>query len=269
MKAGKLVDSPVVRQLAAVSVGIVDDELVLDLDYKHDSRAQVDMNVVMTREPSGETAFVEVQGTGEGRAYTRGELNGLVALAEGGIARLMDAQTEALGDRAWVIGKKPRLVLASNNFGKLRELRALLGGRYDVVSMREVGVAQDIEEDGATFEENALIKARAVRDLCGCAALADDSGLAVEALCGRPGVYSARYAGVHGDDEANNRLLLKELELVPEPRPCEVCRRDRSVRPGSGGHRGAGRMRGGNPPGIPGRGRIRLRPAVPFARSGV
>ena len=218
IKEGAIVDSPVVRQVAAVSVGLIDDELNLDLDYKLDSHAQVDMNVVMTREKSGETAFAEVQGTGEGRAYTRTELDGLLSLAEKGIGDLMAAQLAALGDRAEVIGKKPRLVIASNNFGKIKELRALLGGMYDVYSMREVGVTDDIEETGETFEENALIKARAVMGRTGCAALADDSGLAVEALGGRPGVHSARYSGVHGDDEANNRLLLKELDGVPAPR---------------------------------------------------
>jgi XTP/dITP diphosphohydrolase len=218
IREGEIVDSPIVRQVAAVSVGLVDDELALDLDYRLDSRAQVDMNVVMTREKTGETAFAEVQGTGEGRAYTRAELDALLSLAEKGISELMAAQIAALGERAGVIGKKPRLVLASNNFGKLRELRALLGDRYDVFSMREMGIAGDIEESGETFQENALIKARAVMERAGCAALADDSGLAVEALGGRPGVHSARYAGVHGDDEANNRLLLKELGNVSEPR---------------------------------------------------
>ena len=215
---GVLVDSPIIRQVAAVSAGVVDGRCTLDLEYAQDSRADVDMNLVMTRDAKGETAFVEVQGTGEGRAYTRKELDTMLALGEKGIAELMDAQLEALGDRADVLFRKPKLVLASNNFGKLRELRTLLGDRYDVRSMREMGVTEDIEETGETFEENALIKARAVSGICHCAALADDSGLIVDALGGRPGVYSARYSGVHGDDEANNQLLLKELENVPEPR---------------------------------------------------
>ena len=184
---GVLVDSPIIRQVAAVSVGVVDGRCTLDLEYAQDSRADVDMNLVMTRDAKGETAFVEVQGTGEGRAYTRKELDTMLALGEKGIAELMDAQLEALGDR------------------------------YDVRSMREMGVTEDIEETGETFEENALIKARAVSGICHCAALADDSGLIVDALGGRPGVYSARYSGVHGDDEANNQLLLKELADKPKP----------------------------------------------------
>ena len=216
IKNGELVDSPIINQVAAVSVGVVDDECVLDLEYAQDSRAQVDMNVVMTLNEKGEKGFVEVQGTGEGRAYTRSELDSLLDLAENGIERLMQIQREALGEREYVICKKRRLVLASNNFGKLRELRAMLGDKYDVISMREAGFTDDIEENGETFEENALTKARAVMEACGCAALADDSGLAVDALGGRPGVYSARYCGVHGDDEANNQLLFKELEFVED-----------------------------------------------------
>jgi XTP/dITP diphosphohydrolase len=82
--------------------------------------------------------------------------------------------------------------------------------------MREMGAEMDVEEDGETFEENALIKAEALMRKTGCAALADDSGLIVDALGGRPGVHSARYAGVHGDDEANNDKLLEELAGVPE-----------------------------------------------------
>ena len=210
-------DSPIVRQVAAISVGIVDGECTLDLEYAQDSRAEVDMNIVMTRDAKGEMGFVEVQGTGEHGSYSRDELNRLLDLGESGVRQLMQAQIEALGERADVIFKKPRLVLASNNFGKLKELRALLGDRYDVCSMREMGINIDVEENGETFEENALIKAETLMQLTGCATLADDSGLCVDALNGRPGVYSARYCGVHGDDEANNQLLLKELENVNDP----------------------------------------------------
>ena len=158
-----------------------------------------------------------MQGTGEHKCYSRAELDALLSLGEKGVDALMRAQLDALGERAEVIFKKPRLVLASNNFGKLRELKAILGERYDVVSMREMGLDVDVEENGETFEENALIKAEALEKLTGCATLADDSGLCVDALNGRPGVYSARYCGVHGDDEANNQLLLRELEDVDEP----------------------------------------------------
>ena len=167
--------------------------------------------------------YVEIQGTGEGRTLHKSELNTLLALGEGGIATLMEKQLEALDEAAQVIGKKPRLVLASGNFGKLREMRALLGDRFDVVSQKEMGAEPD-EETGETFAENAVIKAESILRKTGCASIADDSGLAVDALGGRPGVHSARYCGVHGDDEANNQLLLRELKDVPAPRTARyVC----------------------------------------------
>ena len=108
----------------------------------------------------------------------------------------------------------PRLIVASNNQNKIREFRAILGTRFEIVSMKEAGMDTDIEETGTTFEENALIKANYVMNACGQAAIADDSGLEVDALNGEPGVYSARYCGRHGDDEANNELLLKNLAGV-------------------------------------------------------
>lgn len=217
MQMGTLVDSPIIRQVAAVSAGVIDDVCTLDLEYAQDSRAQVDMNIVMTRDGEGNLGFVEVQGTGEGRCYTRAELDRLLALGGKGCLELMQIQRDALGSRAEVICKKPLLVLASNNFGKLKELKQMLGDRYDVRSMREMGVETEVEETGETFGENALIKAKALMDICNCATLADDSGLCVDQLGGRPGVRSARYCGVHGDDEANNQLLLKELSDKPAP----------------------------------------------------
>ena len=217
IQEGKLMDSPVTRHLAAVSVGVVEETALLDLEYIEDSHAQVDMNLVMTRNPAtGEMEYVEIQGTGEGRTLHKSELNTLLDLGEKGISRLMGKQMEALDKAAEVIGKKPKLVLASANFGKLREMRMLLGDKFDVLSMKELGLDPEIEENGETFEENALIKANALLKLTGCACIADDSGLEVDALNGRPGVHSARYCGVHGDDEANNQLLLKELKDVPD-----------------------------------------------------
>ena len=218
MQEKKLYDSPIIRQIAAVSVGIVDDELVLDLDYAHDSKAQVDMNIVMARDAQGKTEFVEVQGTGEGRPFSPNELTSLINIAQEGIDNLMNAQIDALAERACVLFKKPKLVLASRNPGKLKELRVLFGEDYDVSSMDEIGIHVDVEENGKTFEENAIIKAEALKKLTGCASLADDSGLEVDCLNGEPGVYSARYAGMHGDDAANNRLLVEKVKDVPAPR---------------------------------------------------
>lgn len=128
--------------------------------------------------------------------------------------------------------QRPMLIVASNNKNKLREFEAILGSRFEICSMRDAGLDTDIEENGTTFEENALIKANFVSAAKGCAAIADDSGLEVDALGGAPGVYSARYSGVHGDDEANNDLLLKNLEGVPMPRTGRYVAAIALVRPG-------------------------------------
>lgn len=103
------------------------------------------------------------------------------------------------------------LVVASGNVNKLREIAEIFP-EYKVVSQKEAGFDEEVEETGSTFEENALLKARAAAKALNCAALADDSGLCVEALGGAPGVYSARYSGGHGDDKANRVLLLKNME---------------------------------------------------------
>lgn len=107
-----------------------------------------------------------------------------------------------------------RFVLASHNAGKLAEMRDILGELgIEVLSQRDVGVDVDPEETGVTFEENAVIKAKAVMEACGLPAVADDSGLMVDALGGAPGVYSARYGGSHDlPDSYRNAYLLKNLE---------------------------------------------------------
>lgn len=107
------------------------------------------------------------------------------------------------------------LVLASGNAGKLREFHQLLAPlRFDVRPQAEFGVA-DVEETGLTFVENALLKAREASRLSGLPALADDSGLEVDALNGAPGIYSARYAGEPKSDACNNARLLASLAEVP------------------------------------------------------
>jgi XTP/dITP diphosphohydrolase len=111
-----------------------------------------------------------------------------------------------------------RLVLASGNPGKLKEFRELLEGLpYELVSQRELGI-DDPEETGLTFIENALLKARHACTSSGLPALADDSGLVVDALGGRPGLYSARYGGAGLDDAGRVQLLLSELAGVPAER---------------------------------------------------
>ena len=208
MKEGKLIESPLVHQVAAVSCGVVDDVPCLDLCYQEDSRAQVDMNLVMNEK--GE--LIELQGTGEGRAYTMDELHTLVAYGQKGIQALMEAQRAALGDRVACFEPKPTLVAATGNAHKLRELRSLFGEYYHIISMNDVGFDADIDENADTFAGNAAIKAEAVCAATGLPTIADDSGLTVDALHGEPGVRSARYAGVHGDDKANNDLLLERMQ---------------------------------------------------------
>ncbi|MEH6565870.1 MAG: RdgB/HAM1 family non-canonical purine NTP pyrophosphatase [Halopseudomonas sp.] len=105
------------------------------------------------------------------------------------------------------------LVLASSNKGKLAELQAMLGDKVKVLPQSDF-IDEDVEETGLTFIENALLKARHAARASGLPALADDSGLAVDALGGAPGIYSARYAGGEGDT-ANNAKLLLALEAVP------------------------------------------------------
>lgn len=107
-------------------------------------------------------------------------------------------------------------VLASGNVGKLNEFNELLSPLgYHLTSQADHGVS-DVEETGLTFVENALIKARAASRASGLPALADDSGLVVDALNGEPGIYSARYAGEPSNDEANNAKLLAALADIPE-----------------------------------------------------
>ncbi len=105
-----------------------------------------------------------------------------------------------------------KFVLATHNPGKLAEMKAILSGLgVEVVSPAEAGVEVDVEETGTTFAENAMLKARAICAAAGLPAIADDSGLCVDALNGGPGVYSARYGGEGLDDAGRRRLLLQNL----------------------------------------------------------
>ncbi len=105
------------------------------------------------------------------------------------------------------------LIVATKNKGKMKEIRKLFAGfPYVVLSMEEVGVDLDVDESGATFEENALIKAREIQKISGGTVLSDDSGLEVDALLGEPGIYSARYGGEGLDDHGRTLLLLKNLQ---------------------------------------------------------
>jgi XTP/dITP diphosphohydrolase len=109
-----------------------------------------------------------------------------------------------------------RLVLATGNAGKLREMRAILAPWNVEVLPQSDFTAASVEETGLSFVENAILKARFAAEASGLPAIADDSGLEVDALHGAPGIYSARYAGPGADDAANNARLLRELDAVPD-----------------------------------------------------
>ena len=105
-----------------------------------------------------------------------------------------------------------KLILATSNQGKMKEIREILKDlNVEVLSLKEAGIEADIVEDGKTFEENAMIKARAIRDLTGCMVLADDSGLEVDALNKEPGIYSARYMGEDTSYDIKNKNIIDRL----------------------------------------------------------
>ncbi|MBQ7070033.1 MAG: RdgB/HAM1 family non-canonical purine NTP pyrophosphatase [Ruminococcus sp.] len=121
-----------------------------------------------------------------------------------------------------------KLIIASNNKGKIREYKQILEPLgYEVVSQKEAGADIEVEETGTTFAENSQLKAQAIYDMFGCAVLADDSGLEIDALDGEPGVYSARYGGLDKDTE-RTALVLEKMKDVPEDKrgahfSCSIC----------------------------------------------
>ncbi len=111
-----------------------------------------------------------------------------------------------------------KLIFATGNEGKLKEIRAILGDLgYEILSMKEAGIDVDIVEDGTTFEENAIIKAKTVMEASGCLTLADDSGLEVDYLGKEPGVMSARYMGEKTSYRIKNQIIIDRLHGVPAP----------------------------------------------------
>lgn len=227
---------PLNEFVSAVSVGIVNDEYVLDLCFEEDSNAHVDMNVVMT----GKGEFVEIQSTGEEKPFRREQFDNLLKLAEKGCSQIIELQKVILGEEIsnkilgienqvkvkkekvkhdntpYMKDGKLEFVIASSNKHKIKEINAILSQHnINLLSLDDVNLAGiEIEETGTTFEENALIKARRIMELTGKIALADDSGLMVDALNGEPGVYSARYSGVGATDEKNNQLLKRKMTNV-------------------------------------------------------
>lgn len=243
---GLVEEYPIHDFVSAVSVGIVDGTKMLDLSYEFDSRADVDMNIVCNEN----LEIVEIQGTAEKTAFSREELNKLLNLAEVGCKEIFSHQKEVLGEEiVCLIEKRPfekmesskevsfkekvagylpsyprnsegnmDIVVVTSNLHKLREIRDILDSeRIHLLSLSEVGMeGVDIIEDGDTFEENALIKARSICASTNKICIADDSGLVVDILKGEPGIFSARYSGEHGNDEANNEKLLENLRPYGE-----------------------------------------------------
>src|SRR5215469_1498819 len=128
---------------------------------------------------------------------------------------------EVAAASALIVTEPPRLVLATANRHKILELARILGDLAVPAALAGLGEfpgAPDVAETGATFAENALLKATALARFTGLPAVADDSGLCVDALNGMPGVLSARWSGRHGDDAANVRLLLDQIRDVPDDR---------------------------------------------------
>ena len=116
-----------------------------------------------------------------------------------------------------------RLIIATNNEGKVREIKVILGGFYDeILSLKDAGIVADVEEDGSTFRENAAKKAVEISKLVAGDVLADDSGLCVDVLDGAPGIYSARYSE-DGTDEGNNKKLLAMVKDEKNRRARFVC----------------------------------------------
>lgn len=116
-----------------------------------------------------------------------------------------------------------KIVLASGNAGKIKEFQAIFQDTTAQLMLQTSLGVSDVEETGLTFIENALLKARHANKMTGKPAIADDSGLVVPALAGAPGIFSARYAGEHGNDEKNNLLLLKNMKDVNDRRAFFVC----------------------------------------------
>lgn len=212
LASGELKEDPIKEHLAAISVGILPDgTVVTDLNYQEDSSAAVDMNLVMTE--SGR--FVEIQGTGEEATFDDTELNSLILYGKTAVEELVAHQKEALFDE--VETEEKTIVIATRNPGKAKEFAALFSKEgYRTKTLLDYPELPDVEETGTTFEENARLKAETIAQILQQPVLADDSGLAVDALNGMPGIFSARFAGERKSDAANNAKLLHELTDVPD-----------------------------------------------------
>ena len=171
------------------------------------------MNVVMT----GNGKFVEIQGTGEEAVFTKKEMDELIKMAQKGIRELTKIQRKFYEKEK---DKTPKTIgyhyRHENMTGRFAEIRQVLRGlELRIYSLNDFPKVPEIEEDGKSFAENALKKARFYSTYFGKLTLADDSGLEVDGLNGLPGIYSARYAAKEATNQENNQKLLREMEGVP------------------------------------------------------
>jgi non-canonical purine NTP pyrophosphatase (RdgB/HAM1 family) len=192
----------------------VDGGLLVDLAYVEDSAAEVDLNLVLTK--GGE--LVEVQGSAEKGLFSPAELGPHGGQRGGGGQGDFRGPGRRFGAGDRAERRFMRMVLASGNKGKLREIKAILEPKGIAVktAAHELGFTEDVEETGSTFAENAELKALTVARALNLPVLADDSGLAVDALDGAPGVYSARYSGPGATDAKNCQKLHEALKDVPQ-----------------------------------------------------
>lgn len=216
MQTGELSENPIKEHLAAISVGILeDDSYAVDLDYIEDSACQVDMNLVMTE--SGR--FVEIQGIGEEATFDGDQLNHLLHYGKEAIESLIAYQKEALyvQNTANNAVADKTIMIATGNMGKAKEFEKMFAkAGYQIKTMKDFPELPEVQETGQTFEENARLKAETIANILQCPVLADDSGLTVDALGGMPGIYSARFAGEQKSDASNNAKLLHELTDVAD-----------------------------------------------------
>ena len=247
-----------IDSVAAVSVGIIDGEPMLDLAYVEDVRAETDMNVVVT----GRGLFVEVQGTAEGAPFDKRELDALLELALAAPRRSPPCRPPRCSP--------PSLEPATGE-ARPRHAQPAQGEELAPDARRErpgielIGYdGPEPVEDGATFAANALIKARAAAATTGLPALADDSGICVDALGGAPGIHSARYAGTPRRRRQPRPPALQSSATRPsEPRSSSAPQRWWTANSSTSRWRAGPDACSGEPAGI---GRFRLRPDLPSRR---
>ncbi len=200
---GVINQNPITKQVAALSVGIVDGTPVCDLCYEEDCRADTDMNVIMT----SNGGFIEVQGTAEGDELSKKQLDTLLDLASNGMQTLFAKQSLAIHPEY-----QNSFVVATNNAHKVNEFSKIFNTLgLKLITPKMLGITSDPDENGQTFEQNAMIKAKAVYDICGLPTVADDSGLCVDSLGGEPGIFSARYGNMP-TDKSRLDLLLENMK---------------------------------------------------------